>query len=789
MAKLTDPMARERAIPRQVGGTAQLRPVGPSDAVGRGLQQVGADLTGATDEVYRTQLQISREQKAEAERIAREQKIEQDKVDTLRAEEAFTSLREKQLDLTVGQENGFAHQRGAAAVNRPLLPEWTKRFEDASKEVAGSLANDTQRQRFGQRAAVAKLQFQEDLLRHLAKEGDTYAKEVYDGTLATEQRNAVARWDSPNDVALSLDRVARAVEDRADRNSWAPELREGVLREEQGKIHRAVVQQALAAGNYQYAQTWAKAHEGDVDAGTAAQITRAVEDGTQRQISASYRGEFLAAQDNPKALRELQTRVTADQTLDEMRRNSLIGPIQSRIQVLDHKAELANERRLRTIERGINQLNASTLAGFEPSAAQFAPYIAAAKGTELEGELRSAMNLANATRQFRTQPPVIQERMLTEAEAAARANPDKFDLRVLGAWRQIHETQRTMLREDPSTFAQRQGLVEPLKPLDLRTPESAAQGLAQRFSLGRALARQYGAPFKPFSREDTALLQTELSTGNVDQKRNLLRLLSQAAGTDTSGYMAVMGQIAPDQPVTAIAGARAAGGATAAADLLLRGEAILRPGMKADGKPDGSGLLPMPPEQDLRGRFDGLVRDAFAGKPEQRNAHYQAAKAVYAALSVDAGDRDTKIMNADRWETAIETAIGKITNFKGRRIVLPERMDEGGFKDGLRERINALVASGRLDPSWTASRLRDLPLENAGDGLYTFRSGDGVLLGRPANAAAGSTAKPEPVVIDFNVNVPSVGAIDYGAEPSAAELEAAAKPYLGAPGQRRQLGN
>jgi hypothetical protein len=234
--------------------------------------------------------------------------------------------------------------------------------------------------------------------------------------------------------------------------------------------------------------------------------------------------------------------------------------------------------------------------------------------------------------------------------------------------------------------------------------------------------------------------------------------------------MAVMAQLAPDDPVTAIAGSQAARGRNAEADLILRGQAILRPSTKSDGKPDSSGLLPMPPELDLRMRFDSYVREAFTGKPEARNAHYQAAKAAYAALSIDAGDRDTKIFNSDRWEQAMETAIGRVDKYNSRRIVLPHGIDLGEFKVGVRERIDDAARSGNLDPTWTASRLRDLPLENLGDGRYVLRSGNGVVVDK----------RGRPVVINFNL-IPSVPPD----EPTEEELAAAQQAATGRIFQRR----
>jgi len=759
MAKLTDPLAAERPTPRQAGSIARMQPVSPSGAEGQGLQIMGQQL------------------EAGAERLFKQQQIEEERVNTLRAEEAYTSLRERQLDLSMGEKNGFTHLRGAAAVNRPVLPEWTKRFEDAESEIAGTLSNDTQKLKFKARAQVGRLQFQEDILRHLGREGDNYAKQVFDGVIDTEQRSAVARWDSPNDIGASLDRIKNAVEERAERYNWDANYKQAVLMQEQGKVHAAVVQQAVATGNYRYGQAWYEKHKDTIDLPTANLLGRAVADGTQKELANGYKAQYLANESSFKGLETLRKSVIDDTTLDDARRNQLVGMIQNRQMVLERRAEVAENKRLNTVQRGLTSLNSSTLAGFEPNPEQFAPLLAAAKGTELEGSVKQAMSLANATRSFRNMPPVQQERMLTEAEAGVRTEPNKFDRTVVSAWRQIYDAQRRQVQDNPITFAVRQGIVAPPQPLDLSNPGQAAEALHERFGIARAMERGYQAPFKPLTQEEVNLLKTTLNGATVEQKRNYFGALASASGADTPGYMGIMAQLAPDDPVTAIAGSITARGRTAEADLILRGQAILRPGTKSDGKPDSSGLLPMPPEGDLRLKFDSYIRDAFAGKAESRNAHYQAAKAAYAALSMDAGDRDTKQLNSGRWEKAIETAIGKVAKGpQGRRVILPAGYDDDQFRDDLRVRIDDAARSGRLDPAWTPARLRELPVQNMGDGRYILRVGDGVVMEKNGKK----------LELNFNIDTPKADEIVM--QPTEGELVEAERPYFGRSARARETG-
>lgn len=758
MPKLIDPSAQARPIPRMIGNVARMPDIQHSNAEAQGLVSLGRSIESGANEIFKAQ------------------KIEEERINTLRAEESFNKLRERQLDLTVGDDNGFVKQKGAAAVTRPLFRDWSQKFDDAETEIAGELTNDSQREKFKSRASVARLQYQEGILRHLAQEDDAYAKQVYDGVIATELQGASVRWDSPNDVSLSIERIKNAVDERAERYSWDAEYKNAVLSQEQGKVHAAVIGQAIATQNYKYAEQWYNDHREDIDPATSKQLAIAVENGTQKELTNGYNTRYLATENSMQGLESLRKEVLGDESLDENRKNVLVGRIQNRQYTLENRIQVLENKRLRIVERGLNEVNANTLAGYEATPEQMEPLLNAAKGTELEGEAQRAIHLANATRQFRQSPPLVQEQMLTQAETGLRTDPTKFDRRVVEAWRSIHENQRKDVQDSPVAFAVRQGFIEPPQPINLIEPEKSVVAIEQRFAIARSVANRYQAPIKPLTAEEVTLLKTTLERSNPEQKRDYLGKLFTASGRDMQGYMAMMAQLAPDDPVTAVAGSHAARGRGVSADLMLRGQQILRPGTKADGKPDG-GLLPMPPDTDLRSGFDRYLRDTFAGKPEQRNAHYQASKAIYAALSSDAGDKDTKSLDSDRWEKSMELAIGVIDKHNGKRIVLPQGMDYGDFKDGVSDRVDAILktsttagirlsqaktlptdqaqaqlreivnsGSYALDPSWTASRLRDLPLENVGDGRYMFRAGDSALVDLTGR----------PIIIDMN---PPKGAI------------------------------
>lgn len=726
-------------------------------------------------------------------------KVNQDRINGLRVEDAFTKFRNTQIDLTNG-DKGFKKVQGGDAISQPLLTDYSKQLADNADAIQGTLSNDDQKQAFMARANLAGVQFKNDILEHVAQQSNVYAKDMYEGTVSTETRAAAASYTDPAAVGFSLARIDNAVKTMAERGGWPKEMVDSTMQVDHGRVHSAVVGQMLANNDFVGAQQYFDKNRADIDPATAKIVEKAVEDGTQKQLTNTYNSGFLAARNDPKSLDDLQTQVTKDGQLDDTRKNMLLGRIQGRIDLLDRRGVAMQTAQEHVIQQQINQVNAITLAGFEPSDEQMAPLIQAAKGTALEPQVDQMVQTANATRQFRLQTPAQQEVTLTGMEAQMRAHPEKFDVTMLQKFTSIHSGQQQALKDDPVSFAVRQGLVEPddgsALPLDLRDPSKLGTQLAARFTLARNMSTQYGTPMKPLTTQEVTTLKNALGTAPADQKSTYFAALSHASGNDLQGYKAIMAQIAPDDPVTAIAGVYAGRGyqpadagvqidpghARSVSDLILTGQAILHPNRKEDGSPDKGKVWPMPQDAQMQQLFASNVGDAFAGMPKAQSDHYQVAQSIYAALSADAGD-SSGVLDSKRWDNAIQLATGGVQRWNGQNLVAPYGYTSGQFKDGLRKRVDYAVGTGTLADGMTASRMMDMPLSNIGDGRYVMRAGNGVLVDK--------TNKP--VIIDFN-NIPGYQGVDQepakaGAlkPPKAASVIDSGEPLSGAPLHKQNI--
>jgi len=403
MAKLPDLQTQDRPTPQPVGGFASYRAdFGGGEMIGQATTQLGQQIGRAGDELY-----------AQA-------KIEQERIDTLKAEEAFTKLRQRQLDLTMGETEGYSRLRGAQAVNTPIFEHYSKKYQDAQLEIENSLKTSDQLAKFRSRASMGFVQFQEGLLRHKNQESDSYAKEVTEGTIQTEMRQATANWNSSIDVGVSLVRIEGVIRDQAERMGMPNEQADAMILKAKGQVHSSVIQQALASGNMVFAQEWFEKNKKDIDAPTAKALETATRNGYQKQLGAQYDAAFLAARDDPQQLRALEASVLKDQTLDEDRKNRIHGRILSRQDALAKQAELGANRIEKYVERSLTKIDGDLKAGYEPPAQEVENLYELTKGTPMEGEYRRVIRQMEATRQFRNLPLDQQAQEITRMTLEAR---------------------------------------------------------------------------------------------------------------------------------------------------------------------------------------------------------------------------------------------------------------------------------------------------------------------------------------------------------------------------------
>lgn len=168
----------EMPIPRAGTGIASYRVDDSAEAPARAVMALGNAMS------------------AEGAQIIAEAKVEQEKIDTTKVEDAWNQYKNKALDLTVG-EKGVLNTKGADAVNVNLLGTTSASLTEARKLIEQNLGNDEQKNRFRQRADITDLQTKHQVLSHMVSQQQEYAKTVFTGSEAAARAQISAMPTDP----------------------------------------------------------------------------------------------------------------------------------------------------------------------------------------------------------------------------------------------------------------------------------------------------------------------------------------------------------------------------------------------------------------------------------------------------------------------------------------------------------------------------------------------------------------------------------------------------------------
>lgn len=300
---------------------------------------------------------------------------------------------------------------------------------------------------------------------------------------------------------------------------------------------------------------------------------------------------------------------------------------------------------------------------------------------------------------------------------------------------------------DPMLFAQRNRIGD-AKPLPFNDQAAFGAELTKRVGVAATMRDTYQAPFSILTKAEAQTLSEGFQRMTTQQKLGYLNTIRTSV-TDPAAYRALVQQIAPDSPVTAMAGiilqkqnpvvvrrTFSADDVYAQRDvaaIMLEGEALLNPGKGAKGEDGKAGKgIAMPKEEDIRNQFTSVVGRAFSADPNGANFAYQAVKAYYAGKSAREGDV-SGVVDSGRLKEAINAVIGGVTDVNGKgEVIRPWGMSEERFKNGLQYAFTAAIAANGYKGS-LLDNFGAYGAQSAGDGKYLLRSGSGYLTDKSGN--------------------------------------------------------
>ena len=177
----------------------------------------------------------------------------QDDANTLRAEEAFNSLRENQNQIGYGdgkEETGAFNVKGGNVFNRgedapSYKEEYMGKFDERAQKIFDGLANDSQKSKFFQISNRARVEFDGALSRHEAQQGEVYRKGVYEGVLSVEREHIAQNFRDPDSVTQSIERVKANTKIFAGNQGLAADQQEMAVKEAVSGMHMMVMSRML----------------------------------------------------------------------------------------------------------------------------------------------------------------------------------------------------------------------------------------------------------------------------------------------------------------------------------------------------------------------------------------------------------------------------------------------------------------------------------------------------------------------------------------------------------------
>ena len=309
--------------------------------------------------------------------------------------------------------------------------------------------------------------------------------------------------------------------------------------------------------------------------------------------------------------------------------------------------------------------------------------------------------------------------------------------------------------QDPAQFAIDSGAG--WKPLDLSKPEDAMAQLKSRANSQGLVSEQTGVNTPLLTKQETHQLTGWLDNQKPSDRLQTLTSLRTSLPNDQA-YGSLMKQIAPDSPITAVAGAMLDKPPVAAPawydskfttnpivpQRMLEGQDILR----AKDEKGITSKFPMPSDEDLQSQFQSAVgganSDLFRGRPQTLETAFAAYKAYYAAEASHRGVTNG-VINTDIAQLAAQSVVGHATTYGSTTLTVPAGMDPTRFEGTVTAASkSALLAGGYSAKDIEALRgygLRELG-DTLGTGRYVIIDGNG----DPLKSKTGQNS----VIIDLN---------------------------------------
>lgn len=193
------------------------------------------------------------------------------KIDNTQAEDALNTLRERELEMSAG-ENGYSRIRGGDVIKTQAVNTYSKRHDDEVAAIASSLNTPQQKQMFTTRARASAVGFKAGLYNYASGQISAYEKDQATATYSLEANSAYQNWNNQAAIQDSVSRVRYTASQQSEKLGGSEEEARANLVKAMSPVHASVALGAIAGRDFETAAKYIAANKGEMDTAALATI-------------------------------------------------------------------------------------------------------------------------------------------------------------------------------------------------------------------------------------------------------------------------------------------------------------------------------------------------------------------------------------------------------------------------------------------------------------------------------------------------------------------------------------
>ena len=213
------------------------------------------------------------------------------KADQIAIYEADAKLSKLETSLLYDKDHGATNLKGKSSFSAPEIV--SDGYNKGAKEIEDGLTNDDQKQSFAKLQLERGVSIDRTVQRHVGNEIVKYDNDTTSNFVKNEQDAAIAAYQDPARIALSIVRQKEAVQNYAERNGMPPEEATQKIADVESKTHAQVINRMLTNDQDVTADNYYKSNKDFIKGDDLAHVEKMIEAGSLRGKSQRFVDEAV----------------------------------------------------------------------------------------------------------------------------------------------------------------------------------------------------------------------------------------------------------------------------------------------------------------------------------------------------------------------------------------------------------------------------------------------------------------------------------------------------------------